>query len=181
MSTSGSTGIAPGALYEKHWYAIYTRPRHEKRVKRFLEEKRVETFLPLTNEISRWADRRVTVTRPLFAGYLFANYSHALDTHSILATEGVVRIVGAGGTPLPVADEEIGTLRLLLDSRHPFNPHPYLKAGQRVRVISGPLNGITGFVQKRKNKSRIIISVELIQRALVVEVGALDIELTPER
>lgn len=160
---------------DKCWYAIYTKPRHEKSVKRLLDEKQVENFLPLTTEVSRWADRRVEVSRPLFPGYLFANYSIASDAHRILATEGIIRVVGTSSRPLPVTEEEIHSLQLLLTSKLPFASHAYLQSGQKVRVISGPLSGMIGLVQKHKNKGRIIIAVDLIQRALAAEVDLADL------
>jgi transcription termination/antitermination protein NusG len=161
---------------DKHWYAVYTKPRHEKVVKRVLDDKQVESFLPLRREISRWADRRIELLLPLFPGYLFVKYSIAKESHKVLATDGLIRVVGNGDMPLPVSETEINSLKILLSHNLDFETCQFLETGQKVKVVGGPLAGVTGIVVKKNKKQRVVISVELIQRSLTVDVDSFDLE-----
>ncbi len=158
------------------WYAVYTVVRHEKTVASDLKKKQIETFLPLTEVVSQWKDRKKRVSLPLFPGYLFVNTT--LDYRlNILATPGIVRILGTSGTPAPIPDDQIESIRKLLDSKVPFDPHPYLREGKMVIVTHGPLQGIIGRIVERRGSNKLILSVDLIKRAISVEVDVEIVEL----
>lgn len=154
------------------WYAIYTRSRHEDKVSEALHKKEFEIFLPKTEVWSRRKDRHKKILKPLFPGYLFVhteldNYTHL----ELVKTKGVVRILGNNSIPVPVSDQEIISLKILIESRIPVAPCDMFKNGDRVMVMEGPLRGVIGtFWKRRKNKDRLIISVELLNRAVFVEV-----------
>jgi transcription termination/antitermination protein NusG len=171
--------VLPAEYSEPRWYAIYTCANHEKRVKEQLDERCIKSFLPLYEAVRRWKDRRVRLQIALFPGYVFV---HLLlrDRLRVLQIPSVVRLVGFNGLPTALPDKEIETLRGGLSSRLRAEPHPYLTAGRRVRICAGPLAGLEGFLNRKKNNLRVIVSLDLIQRSVAVDVDALDVQLVPQ-
>jgi transcription antitermination factor NusG len=159
-----------------HWYAAYTLPRHEKAVQEQLKLRSVESYLPLYNKRSRWKDRIARLVLPLFPGYVFVRIP-LMRRVGVLGTPGIVRLVGFNGRPAAIPDEEIESLRKFLSLRA-AEPSRYLSAGKRVRVLSGPLEGLEGVVVRRKNACRIVVSIDSIQRAVAFEVAAADLQPT---
>jgi len=164
----------PAHVKEVRWYATYTRAQHEKSVARQLELRAIESFLPVYEKMSRWKDRRVKVRLPLFSGYVFVRMTLE-EKMRVLQVPGVVRLVGFGGQPTPLPEEEMEVLRSRLSGALHAEPCPYLQAGSRIRLKSGPLRGIQGVLLKKKNGCRFVISFELIQRSIAVEVDAADV------
>jgi transcription termination/antitermination protein NusG len=160
--------------YEALWYAAYTSANHEKRVSEQLGVRKVEHFLPLYASIRRWKDRRVKLELPLFPGYVFVRMA-LRDRLQVLRVPGVARLVGFDGAPATLPAEEIEALRTSLGSAVRAAPHPYLTAGRRVRVQSGPLAGMTGILVRRKGVARFVVSVDLIQRSVAMEVDEADL------
>jgi transcription antitermination factor NusG len=157
------------------WYAAYTAANHEKKAAAEISRRGVESFLPFYHTARRWSDRRVELDMPLFPGYIFV-YLALADRLNVLQVPGVVRLVGFGGSPAALPDEQINALRAGLNGQLRAEPHPYLMIGRRVRLKSGPLAGMQGILLRRKAKFRVVISIELIQRALVVDADAADVE-----
>lgn len=153
------------------WYAIYTQSRHEARVESALQQKGLEMFLPRLTIHSRRRDRKLLIKLPLFPGYIFVRTSlTASEHHEILKAPGVVRMLGFKGSPTPVPEETIDSIKAIVDSDQPFYPWPYLKTGCLVRVLDGPLAGVVGvFLGRNEKKRRFIVSVELFQRSVAVE------------
>jgi transcription antitermination factor NusG len=160
---------------ELHWYAVQTSARHEKRVQQRFAERSVESFLPLYETINRWKDRKVRVQLPLFPGYLFVHLDLA-DRLNVLQVAGVARFVNFGGTIIPVPAVDIESLRAGLIGGLRVEPHPYLKVGRRARVKSGPLQGMIGILLRKKNLERFIISLDMIQRSISVEIDAAQLD-----
>src|SRR4029077_88442 len=160
---------------QPRWYVRHTCGNHEKRVAQQLGERNVEQFLPLLESMRRWKDRRVRLQLPLFSGYVFARLP-LRNRLQVLALPSVVRLVGFGGFAVPIADEEIETLRHTLLPQLRALPHPYLTQGKRVRILDGPLKGAEGTLLRRKSGCRVVLSVDLIARAASVEIDARDIE-----
>ena len=135
----------------------------------------MEHFLPQYESVRKWKDRRVRLQMPLFPGYVFVHL--ALQNRlSVLQVPGVACLVGFAGRPAAVPEEEFAKIRGFLKLGLRAEPHPYLKAGRRVRVCSGPLQGLEGIILRRKNSCRLVISLELIQRAMAVDVESTDVE-----
>ena len=156
------------------WHALWTRSRHEKRVREQLERKTIEVFLPTISRWSRWKDRKKQVTWPLFPGYCFARFNQSVR-HSVLACDGVVHIVAVGGVPAPIPVAEIESLRQLVESELAYDPCPMVKVGQQVKVVSGPLKGVSGRLLKKGARARLQLSVELVGQAVSVEIDAADV------
>lgn len=127
---------------------------------------------------SRRKDRRKRIRVPLFPGYVFVRA--VLEPHvqiEILKTESVVRILGHNGTPAAIPDEQISAIQTLVRGGLVITPYPYLKEGQRVRVVNGPLSGIEGIlVETKAQKNRLVISVDLLKESASVEIDAEDVE-----
>lgn len=158
-----------------HWYAAYTRARHEKRVAEHLLHRDISFFLPLYSALHRWKDRRVRVELPLFPSYVFVHIPLRNRLH-VLEIPGVVSLVTFGAHPAPLPDNEIEPLRAGLV--HPIHaqPCPYLKVGRRVRIKHGPLAGAEGILLRKRSNLRVVLSIDLIRRSVSVEVDSADIE-----
>jgi transcription antitermination factor NusG len=165
----------PSDYFEPRWYAAYTASNHEKRVREHLEQRRVVAFLPVYETVRRWRDRWKRLELPLFPGYVFVRMA-LVDRMRVLQIPSVVRLVGFNGHPSPLPDEEIEGLKKGLASGVLAEPHPFLTAGRRVRIKSGPLAGRQGILLRRKGSLRVILSIDLIMRSVVVDVDADGVE-----
>jgi transcription antitermination factor NusG len=157
------------------WFAVWTRSRHERTVYDQLTERGVEAFLPTITKWSRWKDRRKQVAWPLFQGYCFARFDPAARLQ-VLTCTGVASIVGFNGEPAPVPDEEIDSVRRLVESTLPYDPCPLLKTGMRVEVAHGPLKGVVGRLERKGAHARLVLAVDLIGRGVSVQVDAADVK-----
>lgn len=173
-----STELWISAGSQPSWYAAYTQANHEKKAALEISRRGVETFLPLYRTARRWSDRRVELEMPLFQGYVFVHLALS-DRLKVLEVPGVVRIVGFGGLPAPLPEEQINILRAGLSGSLRAEPHPYLNAGRRVTIKRGPLSGMQGVLLRRKGSCRVVISISLIQRALSVDLDMADVEPAP--
>jgi transcription antitermination factor NusG len=159
-----------------HWYAVQTRPRHEKKVVAELTQKRIDSYLPLLNQIHHWSDRRKLVQVPLFPGYVFVNAN--LDPKvrvAVLSIWGALAFVGPQREAMPIPDSQIQDIRTLLTTKISLSPYPFLKVGQRVRVRGGALDGVEGILVTNGQK-RLVISVESIHRSLSLTIEGYDLE-----
>ena len=159
----------------QHWYALYTRPRHEKQVLQELSNYRIEAYLPTHKIRRRWSDRYKIVQEPLFKNYLFVridsdHYRKALKPY------GAVSFVTVEGEPAIIPDEEIEAVKILVTTEIPHNPYPYLKAGRKIRVKYGPLEGCEGVLVRKRGLARLVVTVHLLQRSIEAELDAAWIE-----
>lgn len=161
----------------RRWYAVHTKPCHEKRVAELLEVREVKRFLPVYRTTHRWNNGcRVTLEKPLFPGYLFVNICPR-ERLKVLGLFGVVSIIGSQ-LPEPLPDSYIERLRRGLPLLN-AEPHPVLTVGERVRICRGPLEGIDGIIARNKNSLRVVLTVELIARSVAVEVCTNDLKPIP--
>ena len=165
----------PVAHLEPRWYAVYTCANHEKRVAEQLRERSVDYFLPMYECERRWKDRRVRLQTPLFPGYVFVQIA-LTDRLCVLQTPGIVHLVSFGGHPAPLPQEDILAIQNCLSHGFQIEPHPYLRAGQHMQVMRGPLQGLEGVIVRRKNGSRFVLSFDLLQRAVAIEMNAMDLQ-----
>jgi transcriptional antiterminator NusG len=160
-----------------HWYAVWSRSRHEKMVASALTNVGITTFLPLVTEMHRWSDRRRSVEVPLFPGYVFVQIPNSTEARLLVRkTSGVVQFVGNQQGAVPIQDKEINDVRTVLERKVSCSPYPFLQVGQRVRICGGAFDGIEGVLVGRDSASKLVISIELIQRSLAVSVYNLDVE-----
>ena len=176
------TGLAQAGS-ARQWFALGIRSRHEKKVLALLEAKGVETFLPLVSQLHRWSDRRKLVQVPLFPGYLFVRLDGTAGTRlRALATRGIVGFVGSSGQGLPIPDKQIEDIQTVLASQAPCTLFPFLRAGQRVRIRGGCLDGIEGILVARNDDRSLVISVAPILQSVAIRIEGYEIEvLAPPR
>jgi transcription antitermination factor NusG len=159
------------------WYAVSTKSRQEKVVASMLEYLNVANFLPLIKEERRWSDRKQMVAMPLFQGYVFVRIAPTGEQLlRVLKVPGGVDFVRSRTGPLAIPDGEIEDVRAVLTHGVGCSPHPFLKAGDRVRVVRGALAGIEGTLIRSGSQSKLVISVEMIQRSVAVSVAEQDVE-----
>ncbi len=175
-SLSSNSLIIPEATVEPQpfWYAVHVRSRHEWQVARQLKERRFDFLLPVYRSIRKWKDRRKELELVLFPGYVFVN----LDLQNrirVLQIPGVARFVSFQGMPVPLSGGDVEFLSNGLGHGIHAEPHPYLKVGRRVRVKYGALAGMEGILVRKKEKFRLVISLELIMRSVMVEVDESDV------
>lgn len=151
-----------------------TRPRHEKAVAARLAGCGVECFLPLYEEVHRWSRGKAKVQRPLFPGYVFTHLP-LTNRLQVLTDSSVLRFVTFGGRPVAVPDEQIEALGEAIKRRLRLEPHPYLPLGGRMRIRHGAFTGFEGTLIRKNNRTTVVVSIDLIQRSVAVEIDACDV------
>ena len=174
-STVETPARVPDGPPDSKWYALYTCPRHEKRVAAQIEQRNIPCFLPLYRSVRRWKDRRKELALALFPGYVFVRIA-LKDRLRVLQLPSSVHLVSFNGQPTPLPETEIQGLRERLQCGGRIQPHPYLRVGRRVRVHSGPLQGLEGIIVRKKDSCRVVFSIDLIMRSVAVEVDEADVE-----
>ena len=160
-----------------HWFAVQTRPRHEKTVNSGLSERSIHSFLPLHREKRRWSDRHQWIELPLFSQYLFVRVPASAESRvRVLQTPGVVQFVGATGRGTPIPDEQVDNLQTLVAQRIPLTPHEFLRVGERVRIRGGALEGIEGILSAIRNDKSLVVSVDLIQKSVAIQIDGFEVE-----
>ena len=160
------------------WYAVHTKARHEFLVADHLTRSGLEALLPSVVLTRKWKDRKKRIRFPLFPGYLFVrlDITHSLRL-TVLRTKGVVRLLcTVGGEPERVPDDQIETLKKILEKDVPLDPYPYLHEGQLVRIKSGPLAGIEGRLVQKTDRSLLVLSIDIIRQSTSVTIDAADVE-----
>lgn len=177
MTSQGTNGSMEDV---SGWWALYTRHQHEKAVAEMLAAKDFEVFLPLYESIRRWSDRQMRITLPLFPCYVFVRggLHRRLD---VVTTPGVHMILFHGEHVAIMPDSEIQAIRKAVDGPSRIEPHPFLKCGERVRVIRGSLEGVEGILVRKKNAYRLVLSVDMMAQSAAVEIDASDVEPVPAR
>jgi transcription antitermination factor NusG len=174
--TSASDILIPELVVsdQSPWYAVWTRSRAEKSVVEQLERKRIEVFLPTIQRWSRWKDRKKRIDWPLFPGYCFARFDlrAALDVRTCV---GVATIISFDGQLAPIPHAEIEAIQRVVSSELQFDPCPLLHEGDMVEVIHGPLTGVTGRLIHKGPKTRLLLAITMINRALEVPFDAADV------
>lgn len=186
--TTRATGVAPTSHWQSRveagtieaslsprWFAAYTLAHHEKRVADLLARRCLEAFLPLYPALRRWRNRcRKRLELPVFPNYVFVRIP-AGERVRVLSVPGVLSLVGFGGRPAPLPDGQIEALRAL-SGRRGLEPHPYLAAGERARIVAGPMSGFEGVLLRRKNNLRLVLALDVILKSVAVEVDEEDVE-----
>jgi len=150
-----------------NWFALYVRSKSEKMVASLLRLKGYDYFLPLYRPPT--IGRRPQYEVPLFPGYVFCR-STPDAAGLIVTTPGIVRVLGIGNRPQPISDSEIATLRTVLSSGFALQAWPRLEPGDRIVITQGPLRGIEGVLMRRKGRSQLVVSVEMLQRSVAVQI-----------
>lgn len=161
-----------------YWYALYVKAKHEFKVLERLTRSGIEVFLPYVERLSKWKDRKKLIQHPLFPGYIFVHIRRThQDIMTVMKTEGVVRFLGfEPWNPEVIPEEQIYSLRRLIESKEQIDPYPYIREGQRVTIKRGPLTGVTGILVKKEDRHIFIISIDILKRSVAVKIDASDVE-----
>jgi transcription antitermination factor NusG len=162
-------------MNETPWFALRTKARHEKFAAEYLKGGGFEVLFPSYKSRRQWTDRVKVVELPLFDGYLFCKYDRE-ENSRVLGTPGVAQAVGFGNGPVAVPAEQIEAVRRLMTSGLTASPCPYLREGDKVRIQSGAMKGVEGLLVKIKDQFRFVLSVDMLQRSIAVEVDAETVE-----
>lgn len=151
------------------WYVLFVRSNQEKRVAHSLSDRGIEHLLPCYRSRRQWKDRRVELEMPLFPGYVFVRLPLTERTKAI-TVPNVVSLIGTRKAPSVVSDDEILWIRQGL-KQGTAGPHNYLKEGQRVVITEGALSGLEGILVRLQNNMRVVVCLDSIQRAFMVDVN----------
>lgn len=180
LNAAASGRSADSASFARgSWFALSVKSRHEKVVAHLLSLKGLETFLPLYSRRHQYARRSREFELPLFPGYLFCRF-HAAACLFVATTPGVLRIVGSGRIPIPVDCAEIEAIQKAIEAGVPLLPHPFWREGEIACITSGALAGIEGRVVSSRHPTRLILSVSLLQRSVLLEIDPESVELRAE-
>lgn len=162
--------VAGRSVTDNRWYAIRVRSKFENLSSATLRGKGYEALLPVYRARRQWSDRVKEVELPLFPGYLFCRFDVQSRLLPILTTPGVIAIMGAGKTPVPIDEHEVAAIESILRSGLAAQPWPFLSVGSRVCIEAGPLAGVEGIITSTDKTFRLIVSVNLLQRSVAVEI-----------
>jgi transcription antitermination factor NusG len=151
------------------WFALEVKPLHERAVADLLAAKSNDVFLPTQQCTRCWSDRKKVLHQPLFPGYVFCRVD-AFRRVDVLRTPGVRSIVSFGGTHIPVPEEQIEGIRRIVASGFPVETLPLCTLGAKVRVRNGPFIGLEGILSSVREKSRLVVNLELLQRSVAVQI-----------
>ena len=163
-------------LSKRQWYAVQVRSNQEVQVAEFLKNRLVEHFLPTYSEASKRQDRKVILSKPLFKGYLFAHVDYRkAERVEVLKAPGTVKIVTFSDSPVPVPDEVIESIQILVgakDGATTVKPHPLVQAGRKVKVVEGAFRGAVGRLHETEDRHpKLVVEIEFLGRAVSVPIA----------
>lgn len=151
------------------WFALAVKPRFERAVAKTLESRSYESFLPLYRKQHPYRARLQDAELPLFPGYVCCRFD-IRQRLPILTTPGVIQVLGAANIPSALPDHEIASLQTAVRTNVPIQPFPYMQAGNRVRIERGSLAGMEGIVLSFKQTLRLVLSITLLQKSVLLEI-----------
>ena len=156
------------------WFALYTRPRAEKKVYEELRLKGLDVYLPMRRELRHWSDRKKWVEAPIIRSYIFVHIRMA-DYRRVFEAKGIVSYVSSKGKAVVIPDREIEAMRRTVNSNLSFNVEAStIQKGQIITIASGPLKGITGEVLEVQGARKFYMRISHIGYMLVVNLDEED-------
>ena len=165
---------------ERFWHALYVRSRSEKKVLSQLEDMGIRAFLPLVTVVKQWSDRRKKLEEPLFKSYVFV-YSNDKEYIPVLNVYGVVKFVTFEKKAVVVPENQILAIKKFVDDyehgeEYKMHNDESLKVGQMVRIINGPMKGLTGRLEQIQNKRHLIVYIEVVGQYIPVNIPRAKVE-----
>ena len=160
----------PKSKISKSWYAIYVRSRHEKSVHAELQQKGIESSLPLTIVTRQWSDRRKKVEVPLFRGYVFVKIDIKNEKLPVLTTSGVVKFVTFNNVTVPIPEDQMYWLQQMINSDLLLSQEQDFPVGTEIDVMFGPLKGLRGRVKQKNSETRLVVWFDAIMQGVSVEI-----------
>ncbi|MCX6270539.1 MAG: UpxY family transcription antiterminator [Bacteroidetes bacterium] len=154
------------------WYAIYTKPRSEKKTQLLLDRIGIETYLPLVRKLKQWSDRKKWIEEPLIRSYVFVNIE-LKQYLQVIETPGVVRFVTFSGKAAEIPDSQIKSLKILLANTNELEVlEEHLSPGEKVQIISGSMNGLIGEIITLQGSKRLILRIDHLGYTIKVNIPA---------
>ena len=161
----------------EQWYAVYTKPRAEKKAAQALVSSGIETYMPLQTTLKQWSDRKKKVEEPLFKSYLFVRINYERDHLLVLQQQHIVKFIRIGQDLVPVRDTIIHTIKLALQQTDELLLIPHsLKPSQMVKVIAGPFMGLLGTIERIQGSRLVGITIEQLGTRLLLRIPAAHLE-----
>ncbi len=151
------------------WFAFRVKSRYEKAVASSALCKGYEVLVPLYRVRHYWSDRTKSLDLPLFPGYVFCRLEPE-RRFPLLTIPGVVHVVGIGKVPVPLDEAEVAALQTAVRSEMKVEPCSYVESGQRVRLDTGPLGGIEGFLMNTPERYRVVLNLSVLRRSIAVDI-----------
>lgn len=165
---------------EAPWYALYTRPRHEKKLAADLNQNGIEAYVPMRRVLKQWSDRKKWVEEPLLRSYCFVRTS-GQQYFDALNTAGAVRYVWFNGRAATIPDRQINVLKALVGSDLEIDAVTCdIKPGARVKVTAGPLIGVIGELVSMSGQKKVILRIDHLDTVLTVTISPLLLEKVPD-
>ena len=158
------------SIISKYWYAIYVRSRHEKSVHAELQQKGIESSLPLISVTRQWSDRRKKVEVPLFRGYVFVKIDIKNEKLPVLTTSGVVKFVAFNNVTVPIPEDQMYWLQQMIASDLLLSQEQDFPIGTEIDVMFGPLKGLRGRVKQKNSETRLVVWFDAIMQGVSVEI-----------
>ena len=166
---------------ERLWYVLHTKSRFENVVNDGLMRKQIEVFLPKMTVRSKRRDRKAMIRVPLFPGYVFVKTDlHPQHHLEIVKTAGAVRLIGSKQGPVPVPDETVESLKIMVSTDLPVKTGNRLQKGDWVMVVAGPFAGVKGTFVRYGGQGRVVVNIEALGQYAGVEVSEEDLEILPK-
>ena len=160
----------PKSKISKSWYALYVKSRHEKSVHSELQQKGIESSLPLMTVTRQWSDRRKKVEVPLFRGYVFVKIDIKNEKFPVLTTSGVVKFVTFNNVTVPIPEDQMYWLQQMIASDLLLSQEQDFPVGTEIDVMFGPMKGLRGRVKQKNSKSRLVVWFDTIMQGVSVEI-----------
>lgn len=154
---------------EKKWFVLFTRPKYEKKIAQEISLMNYENYLPLRTTFRKWSDRIKKIEEPLFPNYLFVKTSMH-EKYKVLSADGVVRFVSFEGSPVPVSEAEIASIKKIESTDQDISFEQFSRIGEKVRVIHGAFTGLEGELIRMPKGPRLLIKLRVINYAISVEI-----------
>lgn len=165
----------------RFWHALYVRSRAEKKVLTQLEDMGIQAYLPLITSTKQWSDRKKKVEEPLFKSYVFV-FSNEKEYLKVLNVYGVLKFVTFERKAVVVPENQILAIKRYIDDFERgeegklMNNSDELKEGHMVRIINGPMKGLTGRLDKVKDKRRLIVFIEVVGKYIPINIPRTKVE-----
>ncbi|GAB4435329.1 MAG: UpxY family transcription antiterminator [Turneriella sp.] len=157
----------------QNWYAVYTRPRAEKKLAEGLQKLGIEYYLPLLRTRKKWSDRYKWVEEPVFASYLFVHIDFARDALRVLKLPQAVYFVSTEGAPTIIKAEDLELLRLAVENYAEslvIRDTTSLAAGETVRIVDGPFAGKEAVIERIHGKTHVVVAFPALNKSVQVEI-----------
>lgn len=152
-------------LHNRHWYAFYTKPRHEFKAAEQLGENNITYYLPVITKIKQWSDRKKKIVEPLIHGYIFV-YASEKERILSLQQNSMVRCVTFDGKAAVIPEWQIENLKKMLDNESDFFITDTIKVGTKVEITDGPFKGVVGLVNQSSNGKTLSVTIDLLSRSV---------------